>query len=103
MSQLEAADPLRNCSGKRAPLVPEQCSLQQSGRNRGTIHFHECLRLPGAEIMNCASDPLLASAGLSIDQNCRIRRGTSLDLLNAVLKRAALANDLFNIDVSSIS
>ena len=45
--------------------------------------------------MNCASDQLLASAGLSIDQNCRIRRGDCLDLLQDFLKRAALAHDLF--------
>ena len=63
--QLEPADALRDRSGKRAALVPEQFRFEQAGGNRGAIDFDERAFAPRAQIVDRAGDQFLARAGFA--------------------------------------
>ena len=52
--------------------MPKQFTLQQTGRNGGTIQLHKRAIFASAAVVNGASDQLLACTCLSKQQDCRV-------------------------------
>src|SRR6476659_8439587 len=72
VGQLELAAPERRSTGERALLMAEQLALDQLGRNRGAIHFHERTRGKRAFAMDVGSEQLLAGPRLSRQQDADV-------------------------------
>ena len=70
--KLESALFLHQGSGKRSPLMPEEFALQQAGRNRRAIQFHEIAVVPRTEFVNRPRDQFLSGPGLAGDQHCGV-------------------------------
>src|SRR5271165_1151982 len=69
VSQLEAADFLREGTRKRALLVAEQLAFQQSGRNRSAVDFDKRLVASSAQLVDGSSDQFLACSGLPLHED----------------------------------
>ena len=65
----------RNRPGESSPLVSEQLALQQVGRDRGAVHFHEGVARPRTAVVKRARQQLLAGPGFPTDQNREIAQG----------------------------
>src|SRR5580700_11530778 len=65
--QFKTPDALRDCSGKRAPLMTEEFAFEQSGWNGGAINLDERIRSPRTQIVNRARNQFLAGAGFPIN------------------------------------
>ena len=64
-----------NSPGERAALVAEQLALEQTLRDRTTVHRNERLGCSARPCMECACKDLLSRSGLSIDEDGgRVRR-----------------------------
>ena len=72
VGQLELAAPERRGAGERALLVAEQLALDQLGRNRGAVHFHERTRGKRALAMDVGREQLLAGPRLSRQQHADV-------------------------------
>jgi hypothetical protein len=78
VSQVEAADFLRDRSGKSSPFVAKKLTLKQVERDCGTVELDQRVTAAGARIVDRMRDEFLASAGLSLNENGRIRRRNPL-------------------------
>ena len=97
MRQFEPADSLRNSARESSLLVPEKFAFEEPGRNSGTVHFHECPLATRAEIVNRASDQLLAGAGFTQNENRRIRRRHRLYLFQDLFQGRTFTDNLFEV------
>src|SRR5262249_8337951 len=66
---------LRVGVSKGTALVAEQLGFQQGVRQRAAVHRDEWIRRPIAQVVDCTSDQLLASARLAADQDRRVTAG----------------------------
>src|SRR5215470_1977726 len=101
MSQFETSDPLGNSACKRAFLVTEKFTLQQSGRDGRAIQLYKWFRTARAQVMNCPRHQFLARAGFSVNQDRRACGSNSLDLVEDIAKGFAMPNDLFETTLGS--
>src|SRR5262249_51609183 len=97
VSQLEAADLLRDGAGEGALFVAEQLALQQAGGDGSAVELDEGAVLAGAQLMEGAGDELLAGAGLATDQHGGIRRGDGFDRLQHPAQGGVRADDLAEV------
>src|SRR5262249_23732818 len=72
--ELEAAETPAERPRERALLVTEQLRGDQRGRNRGTVHAHECTGSPHRTFVDRPRDELLPRSRLSRDEDGRVRR-----------------------------
>src|SRR5467141_511237 len=82
LCQLEP--PLLSLMGprERALLITEELRLDQGVRDRAAVDSDKWLLASGTQLMDRASDELLASAGLALDENSQRGVGHLLDLLD---------------------
>jgi hypothetical protein len=99
MSQFEAADTLSRSAGIGAFFVSEQFGLEQSGRNRRAVQFHERVFPARTETMNGAGNQFLAGSGFSLNQYASPGRGYLADLLHDVLQPRARTDDLLDVSI----
>ena len=90
MSEFEAANSLAQGSGEGALLVSQEFALEQPCRDRRAVEFDECSVLAPAELMDGSRDQFLSGAGLTLDQDGRIRGCRGFDLLQDMKQFAAL-------------
>src|SRR2546427_4718968 len=79
-------------SRERALLIAEELRLDQGVRDRAAVDSDERLVASGTQLMDRASNELLASAGLALDENSQRRVGHLLDLLDNLLHLAIRAH-----------
>src|SRR5215475_1268552 len=101
MREFKAALALFNGARKRAPLVAEHLTFQESGRNCRAVHLHQRVIAAAAEIMKCARDQLLSGSRLAKNQNGRVGGSDGLYILKRPLERRARTNDLFEVVFSA--
>src|SRR5439155_22800904 len=77
-------------------FVPKQLILDQGVRNGSTIHGHEGLVSPWAQLMNRTRKYFLASTALTGEQNGSIGRSDTLNGLTDCLHGGAVPYDLGN-------
>jgi hypothetical protein len=77
--------------------MAEEFAFQQARRNGRTVQLHEGPAAPSAQIVNGAGQQLLAGPGLAEDEHRRVRRRHELDLLQHLLQRGAVSDDLFEV------
>jgi hypothetical protein len=94
ISQVEAADFLRDRSGKGSPFVAKKLTLEQIERDCGAVELDQRVTAARACIVDRMRDEFLASAGLSLNENSRIRRRNPLGLLQHNSQSRAIAYDL---------
>jgi hypothetical protein len=94
ISQVEAADFLRDRSGKGSPFVAKKLTLEQIERDCGAVELDQRVTAARARIVDRMRDEFLASAGLSLNENGRIRRRNPLGLLQHNSQSRAIAYDL---------
>src|SRR3989442_14442123 len=70
---------------ERALLVAEELRLDQGVRDRAAVDSDKRLLASSTQLMNRASDELLASARLALDENSQRGVGHLLDLLDDLL------------------
>ena len=87
VGQLELAAPERRRAGERPLLMAEELALDQLGRNRGAVHFHERTRGERAFAMDVGGQQLLAGPGLSRQQHADVGSRHLGRLLHGVLER----------------
>src|SRR3984957_9554565 len=97
VSHFEAANALRDRSGKCAFLVSEQLAFEQSRRNGRAVQLNEGLRSPWAQIMNGPSDEFLSRACLSVNQDRRVRWRYLFHMFEDSAQRGTISNDLGKI------
>src|SRR5437016_7327285 len=71
--ELEAPDPSSDGTRERAPFVPEELALEETGGDGGTVELDE-RTVPSAEAVYQLSDHLLAGAGLAPDEDRHLGR-----------------------------
>ena len=81
--QFESANSLGYGAGERTFLMPKQLAFEKAERNRSAVHLYKRMTLARAQIVNCASDHLLAGARLTLDQDRRVRRRNDSNALQA--------------------
>jgi hypothetical protein len=94
VGQLETANLLCDRACKGPSLVAEEFTLEQVEGNRSAVELNQGLAAAGTRVVNCVSDEFLAGARLSLNENCRVRRRNSLDLIENSSKSRAVADDL---------
>jgi hypothetical protein len=94
ISQVETADFLRDRSGKGSPFVTKKFTLEQVERDCSTVELDQRVTAASARIVDHMRDEFLASAGLSLNENGRIRRRDPLGLLQHNSQSRAIAYDL---------
>src|SRR5713101_3760604 len=77
---------------ERALLITEELRLDQGVRYRAAVDRDKRLFASGTQLMDRASDELLASAGLAFDENRQRGVGHLLDLLDNLLHLAIRAH-----------
>jgi hypothetical protein len=92
--QFEAAYALAQRSGESALLVPQKFALEQTGRYGRAVEFDEGSLPAPAQLVNSPRDQFLSGAGLSLDQDGRIRGRRRFDLLQDVKQLATLPDHL---------
>src|SRR6185312_10374031 len=92
--QLEFPRAIRERAGEASLHVPEQLALDQLGRDRGAVYFHERPAGAGGERVKGAGHELLPRAVLSGDEHASGRGRDLLDALDHLLHRPARADDL---------
>src|SRR4030095_16920315 len=97
MRQFEPTHSLRDGAGESSLFVPEQFALEEPGRNSGTVHFHECPLAARAQIVDGAGNQFLAGAGLTENENRRIRRRHRLYLFQDFFQGRTFTDDLFEV------
>src|SRR5262249_55223252 len=80
VSQLEAADLLRDRAGERTLLVPEQLAFEQSRGDGRAVELDEGALVARPQVMNGTGDQFLARARLSTDKNRGLGGGNCFDL-----------------------
>ena len=78
-------------------LVPEQLALEQPGGDGGAVQLHERPAAAAAQVVDGAGDQLLAGTRLPLDEHGGVGRRDDLDLLQHLLQRRALADDLLEV------
>src|SRR5438093_8640863 len=73
------------CPRERALLVTEELRLDQGVRDRAAVDRDKRLLASSTQLMNRASDELLAGAGLALDEHSQRGLGHLLDLLDDLL------------------
>src|SRR5262249_6254731 len=101
VGQLEAADLLVQGAGESATLVAEKFGFEEARRNRGAIDFHESAFAARAEVVDGASDELLAGACFSENQDCGTGGSDELDLSERALEGGTFADDFLEIEFSA--
>src|SRR5579864_349348 len=94
MCQFDAPDFAANGTGEGAFLMPKQFALQQAGGDRGAVDFDERSILESAHPMYCLGDQFLAGPGFSKDQNGCFTDRDGCDLIEHLLERGAISDDL---------
>src|SRR6266550_242197 len=94
VSQLEAANLLRDGSGERPFFVTKQLTLQKIQRNGSAIQSYKRASGARAEVVNGVRDQLLARPGFSLDKNGRTSRRDPFDLLEHRFQSRAVAYHL---------
>ena len=82
-------------------LVAEQLALEQARGNRRAVQLDEGARATAAQVVDRAGDQLLAGPRLALNQDRRVGRRDDLDLLERLLERRALADDLVEVLLGS--
>jgi hypothetical protein len=95
IGQLEAAKLLRDGSGERTFFVAKKLAFQQIQWDGGAVQLDEWASVSRTDVMNCASDQLLASACFTLDQYSGARWCYSFDVVEDRFQRMAVANELF--------
>jgi hypothetical protein len=81
ISQLKAADLLRDRTCEGATLVTKKLAFDQADRNCSTVDFYQCPALSPASIMNGARNQFFPGARFSQKQHTRIGSCHHFDLL----------------------
>jgi len=94
ISQVKAADFLCDRSGKGPPFVAKKLAFEQVERDCGAVELDQRVTAARARIVNRMSDKFFPSAGLSLNENGRIRSRNPLGLLQHSSQSRAVAYDL---------
>src|ERR1700736_5867645 len=81
--------------------MAKQLAFEKAERNGCAVHLYERLTFARAQVVNCASDHLLASARLALDEHRRIRRRDDSNALEHSFQPGAISNDLLEIVLSA--
>src|SRR5919106_6834689 len=92
--QREASLPLLGRAGKGAFFMSEKFAFHKRRRDRGTVDRNQRLVAPPARPVNRSGDQLLSRAGLSEDQDRRVRDRDLLDVIQDAPQRFALPENL---------
>src|SRR5438477_5834580 len=101
MRELETPDLLRDRSGERTLLVPEQLALQQGGGNRRTVHFDETALAAATQFVNGAGDEFFSRSCFAGNEDGCVRRRNSLDTLQDGFQSRSLADHVPDVVVES--
>src|SRR5579862_6416421 len=99
--QLEAPDPLRDRAREGAALVAEELALEEARRDGGAVELHERPLAASAELVNGARDQLLPRSGLAVDDDGGVGGRHGLDLVQDLLQRRRLPDDLLEVVVGA--
>src|SRR5437868_4627556 len=77
--------------------MAKQLAFQKAQWNGCTIHLYKRLTLARAQVVNCASDHLLAGTRFALNENRRIRRRHDSNALEHGFQFLTVSNDLFEI------
>src|SRR5262249_26108277 len=101
MRQFEAANTLREGSGKSPLFMPEQFAFKQARGHSRTVQLHEGVGLARAEPMNGARDQFLACASLAADEHSRLGRCDGLHSLEHTAQHWALSHDVLKVTLAA--
>src|SRR4030095_4945969 len=97
MREFKTALALFDGAGERTSLVTKHLAFEQSGWNRGAVHFDQRMFSAAAQIVKRAGDQFLPRSSLAKNQNRRVGGRHRLHILKRVLESSAGANDLFEV------
>ena len=95
--QFEPADLLCDGARESPPFMAEQLAFEQPRRNRRAVHLDEGPLATLTQVVDRASDELLACAGFPLNQRSGVGRRDGLHLLQDALQRCALPDDLLEV------
>ena len=94
VGELESPFLLLHRAGERTSLVTEQFALGEGRREGAAVDLDHHRALAPAQVVNGSRDELLAGARFAQNQHRRIRRCDHLDVVEHLLHRAGVADDL---------
>src|SRR5581483_11710161 len=94
LRSFETASAVLDRAGERAADVSEEFAFKKLFRNRGAVDTNQRLFLPRTATMNFARDQFFAGAGLTRDEDRRVRRRDEINLADDLAQRAALTNEI---------
>jgi hypothetical protein len=97
IGQFEAPDFLADGTGKCAFFVAEQFAFQQTRGNSRAVQGHKKLLVAAAGAVNGASDQSLSRTGLAQNQHTRVAAGDDRNLIQHLLQRRTLADNLLEM------
>src|SRR5258708_7894003 len=97
VGKFHTADLLRDGSGEGPFLVAEEFTLQQAGRNGGTIYFNKAPVLAAAHAVERACDKLFARTRLPEDENGGVAAGNGCHLLQDLFEYRTLSHDFLEV------
>src|SRR5580704_12146786 len=97
MREFESSNLLSYGASERTSLMAEQLAFKKAQRDGGAIHLHKRVILAGAQVVNRASDHLLAVTRLALDEGRRVRWRNNSNALEHSFQALTISNNLFEI------
>src|SRR5271166_3483128 len=94
IGEFESAFLLHQGPGESSFLVSKQFTFQQSRGNGSTVHSHQRVISPGAEVMDRACNHFFARSSLTVQKHRRVGRCNNGDLFQHFVQRLAFPDDV---------
>ena len=99
--KFEAANFLRDRTGEGAAFVAKQFGFKEAGRDGGAIDFDEGALAARAEVVDGASNELLAGAGFAENEDGGVGGSREFDLGKSTPEELAIADDFLEVEFAA--